>query len=210
MKRAVRYCMTALLIFQCGSGMAFSRAESAAHEWAGLVLFAAVLVHLILNRRWFGSLFRGKHSPAGSLFTAADAALILTVILIAVSGMVISGYVFSALNLSGAAWGRKIHLSATAWMLLLCGFHYGAHLGKGKGNIPLYISGALGIAAMAVLKFCQRLFLLNEFAYTPDVPRWCVYLMHGLMFTSFMALGIGIKTVLQKGRKHETPEAGHN
>ena len=210
MKRALRYGMILLLVFQCGSGMAFSRTESIAHEWAGLVLFAAVLVHLILNRRWFGNLFRGKCSPARSISTAADAALILAVILIAVSGMVISGYVFSSLNLSGTSWGRKIHFVSTAWMFLLCGFHYGTHLGKGKGDIPLYVSGVLGIAAMAVLKFCQRLFLLNEFAYTPDVPRWCVYLMHGLMFTSFIALGIGIKSIFGKARKPDSPEIGHD
>ena len=210
MKRALRYGMILLLVFQCGSGMAFSRAESIAHEWAGLAFFAAVLVHLILNRRWFGSLFRGKYNPARSIFTAADAALILTVILIAVSGAVISGHAFSSLNLSGSSWGRKMHFVSTAWLFLLCGFHYGAHLGKGKRNIPLYISGALGIVAMAVLKFCQRLFLLNEFAYSPDVPRWCVYLMHGLMFTSFMAMGIGIKSIFGKARKPDSPEIGHD
>ena len=97
MKRALRYGMILLLVFQCGSGMAFSRTESIAHEWAGLVLFAVILVHLILNRRWFGNLFRGKYNPARSISAAADAALILAVILIAVSGMVISGYAFSPL-----------------------------------------------------------------------------------------------------------------
>ena len=204
MKRALRYGMVLLLVFQCGSGMAFSRTESIAHEWAGLVLFAVILVHLILNRRWFGNLFRGKYNPARSISTAADAALILAVILIAVSGMVISGYAFAPLNLSGSSWGRNIHFVSTAWLFLLCGFHCGAHLGKGKRNVPIYILGTFGIAATAVLKFCQRLFLLNEFVYTPEVPHWCVYLMHGLMFTSFMAMGSGLKSITEKVRKPET------
>ena len=184
--------------------MAFSRAESIAHEWGGLVLFAVILVHLTLNRRWFGNLFRGKYNPARSISTTADAALILAVILIAVSGMVISGYAFAPLNLSGSSWGRKIHFVSTAWLFLLCGFHYGAHLGKGKRNVPIYILGTFGIAATAVLKFCQRLFLLNEFVYTPEVPHWCVYIMHGLMFTSFMAMGSGLKSITGKVRKPET------
>ena len=204
MKRALRYGMVLLLVFQCGSGMAFSRAESIAHEWGGLVLFAVILVHLTLNRRWFGNLFRGKYNPARSISTTADAALILAVILIAVSGMVISGYAFAPLNLSGSSWGRKIHFVSTAWLFLLCGFHYGAHLGKGKRNVPIYILGTFGIAATAVLKFCQRLFLLNEFVYTPEVPHWCVYIMHGLMFTSFIAMGSGLKSITGKVRKPET------
>lgn len=204
MKRALRYGMVLLLVFQCGSGMAFSRAESIAHEWGGLVLFAVILVHLTLNRRWFGNLFRGKYNPARSISTTADAALILAVILIAVSGMVISGYAFAPLNLSGSSWGRKIHFVSTAWLFLLCGFHYGAHLGKGKRNVPIYILGTFGIAATAVLKFCQRFFLLNEFVYTPEVPHWCVYIMHGLMFTSFMAMGSGLKSITGKVRKPET------
>ena len=204
MKRTLRYGMVLLLVFQCGSGMAFSRTESIAHEWAGLALFAVILVHLILNRRWFGNLFRGKYNPARSISTTADAALILAVILIAVSGMVISGYAFAPLNLSGSSWGRKIHFVSTAWLFLLCGFHYGAHLGKGKRNVPIYILGTFGIAATAVLKFCQRLFLLNEFVYTPEVPHWCVYIMHGLMFTSFMAMGSGLKSITEIIRKPET------
>ncbi len=204
MKRALRYGMVLLLVFQCGSGMAFSRAESIAHEWGGLVLFAVILVHLTLNRRWFGNLFRGKYNPARSISTTADAALILAVILIAVSGMVISGYAFAPLNLSGSSWGRKIHFVSTAWLFLLCGFHYGAHLGKGKRNVPIYILGTFGIAATAVLKFCQRLFLLNEFVYTPEVPHWCVYIMHGLMFTSFMVMGSGLKSITEIIRKPET------
>ena len=204
MKRTLRYGMVLLLVFQCGSGMAFSRAESIAHEWGGLALFAVILVHLTLNRRWFGNLFRGKYNPARSISTTADAALILAVILIAVSGMVISGYAFAPLNLSGSSWGRKIHFVSTAWLFLLCGFHYGAHLGKGKRNVPIYILGTFGIAATAVLKFCQRLFLLNEFVYTPEVPHWCVYIMHGLMFTSFMAMGSGLKSITGKVRKPET------
>ena len=204
MKRALRYGMVLLLVFQCGSGMAFSRAESIAHEWSGLVLFAVILVHLTLNRRWFGNLFRGKYNPARSISTTADAALILAVILIAVSGMVISGYAFAPLNLSGSSWGRKIHFVSTAWLFLLCGFHYGAHLGKGKRNVPIYILGTFGIAATAVLKFCQRLFLMNEFVYTPEVPHWCVYIMHGLMFTSFIAMGSGLKSITGKVRKPET------
>ena len=204
MKRALRYGMVLLLVFQCGSGMAFSRTESIAHEWAGLALFAVTLVHLTLNRRWFGNLFRGKYNPARSISTTADTALILAVILIAVSGMVISGYAFAPLNLSGSSWGRKIHFVSTAWLFLLCGFHYGAHLGKGKRNVPIYILGTFGIAATAVLKFCQRLFLLNEFVYTPEVPHWCVYIMHGLMFTSFMAMGSGLKSITEIIRKPET------
>ncbi len=210
MKRALRCGMILLLVFQCGSGMALSKAESIAHEWAGLVLFAAILVHLLLNRGWFRGLFRGRYGPARSVFTAVDAALILAVILIAVSGAVISGYAFSALNLSGSSWGRKMHFAATAWLFLLCGFHYGTHLGRGKTILPVCVSGMFGIGAMAVLRFCQRLFLLNEFAYTPEVPRWCVYLMHGLMFTSFMAMGCGFKSVMGKVRPPETAGTGRH
>ncbi len=112
----------------------------------------------------------------------------------------VAEYIFSSLNLMGSAWGRKIHLVGTAWLLLLSGVQYGMHLAAGKRNIALYVAGVLGIAAFVILRFHERLFLISEFAYAPDIPWWCIYLMHGLMFVAFMATGVLIKRLSGKIR----------
>ena len=198
MKKLLRYAMVPLLVFLCGSGMAFSRAESVLHEWCGIILIVCVVLHLTINRRWFQALRRGHYSINRGVIAATDFLLIALVFMIAVSSIVISGNVFSPLNLSGAFWGRRIHMVATAWLLLLCGVHYGMHLKGGKTNVLLYLAGATGIAAFVVCRFYERLFLLNEFAYLPNVPEWAVYLLHALMFAAFMVLGNELNRLLKR------------
>ena len=198
MRKLLHYAMIPALIFLCGSGMAFSRTESLLHEICGIVMFLCVLLHLAVNRKWFASLFRGKYNANRIMTATADFLLIAAILAIAVSSVVISGYVFAKLDLAGAFWGRRIHMTATAWLFVISGIHYGMHLRGGKRNVILYVSGAVGIASFIVCRFYERLFLLNEFAYMPDIPEWTLYLMHALMFTAFMALGSELKRLMTR------------
>ncbi|SDB34209.1 protein of unknown function [Pseudobutyrivibrio sp. YE44] len=201
MRRALHYVMIILLIFLCGSGLSFSRTESLLHEWCGILLFALVIVHLVWNRKWFIGVFRGKYNTNRILITVTDIMLIVLILMIAVSAMVISGYVFSFLELQGATWGRRIHFAGTAWLFLLSGIHFGMHIKMEKRNIVLYIAAAGGIAAFVVCRFYERLFLLNEFAFIPSVSSWVVYLLNALMFCTFMCIGSEIKRLTAKKRK---------
>ena len=152
------------------------------------------------------SLSRGKYNANRIITVAADFLLIAAILLIVVSCVVISGYVFSKLNLSGAFWGRRVHMAATAWLFVISGIHYGMHLKNGKRNLLLYIAGAAGIAAFIICRFYERLFLLNEFAFMPDIPEWTVYLLHALMFTAFMALGSELKRLIMRKDKANRKE----
>ena len=204
MRKLLHYAMILALVFLCGSGMAFSRTESLLHEVCGIIMFLCVLLHLAINRKWFTALFRGKYNANRIMTAAADFLLIAAILLIAVSCVVISGYVFSKLNLSGAFWGRRVHMAATAWLFVISGIHYGMHLKNGKRNLLLYIAGAAGVAAFIICRFYERLFLLNEFAFMPDIPEWTVYFLHALMFTAFMTLGSELKRLMtRKGKANE-------
>lgn len=205
MRKILHYCMIILLVFLCGSGMAFSKTESLLHEWGGMLLILCILLHLVINHKWFKNLPKGKYNMRRSIITVTDIALIVIIILIAVSSPMISEYVFSSLNLTGSAWGRKIHIVGTAWLFLLSGVHYGMHIATGKRNIALYVAGAFGLVSFMILRFHERLFLISEFAYAPDVPWWCIYLMHGLVFSAFVAVGSEIRRMIKKngGSGHE-------
>ncbi len=201
MRKVLHYVMITALIFLCGSGLSFSRTESLLHEWCGIILFVCIVFHLVLNRKWFRRLFKGRYSANRTAIAAADILLILLIVLIAVSSLVISGYVFSFLDLSGAAWGRRIHYVCTAWIFLLGGIHFGMHLKTGKRKPILYIAGAAGIAAFVICRFYERLFLLTEFAYMPNVPQWIVYLLHTLMFAAFVVLGNELSRLIKRKGK---------
>ena len=54
-KRAVDLLMTAALLLL----MSYSLIGEAAHEWTGMGMFLLFITHLILNRKWVGSLGRG-------------------------------------------------------------------------------------------------------------------------------------------------------
>ena len=114
MRKVLHYVMIIALIFLCGSGLSLSRTESLLHEWCGIILCACTLLHLVWNRKWFRALAKGRYSANRTLITITDILLILLIVLIAVSSLMISGYVFSFLDIGGAAWGRRIHYVCTA------------------------------------------------------------------------------------------------
>lgn len=78
--------MAAAMLFS----LAFRITGDFAHEWAGaaaLVLFAA---HIILNRRWFGGIPKGKYDFRRTLNTAANMALSVAATLVFATGLMSS------------------------------------------------------------------------------------------------------------------------
>ena len=57
-KIATDVVMTVLLLFL----MSYQLAGDTAHEWLGVALFVAFIVHHILNRRWIAGIIKGKYS----------------------------------------------------------------------------------------------------------------------------------------------------
>ena len=52
--------MTAALPLLMGYGLV----GETAYEWIGMAMLLLFLLHLFLNRRWFGALGKGRYSPA--------------------------------------------------------------------------------------------------------------------------------------------------
>ena len=88
MKRTVDTAMTVLLLCL----MAYQVTGEAAHEWIGMSMTALVIVHQILNRKWYGALFKGKYNPYRIVSTALNILLLFSIALTAFCGMSMSGY----------------------------------------------------------------------------------------------------------------------
>ncbi len=58
LKLLVDMVMTALLPCQ----MAYMLIGETAHEWMGTAMLVMFIVHNILNRKWYGNLFKGRYS----------------------------------------------------------------------------------------------------------------------------------------------------
>ena len=85
-----------------------------AHEWLGAAMFVLWLLHHLLNRRWYGSLFKGKHGPARLLQTTVDILL-----LAAMAGLIISGVMLSRTEFAFFETGQPLVLFFAQYIAML-------------------------------------------------------------------------------------------
>lgn len=106
------------------------------HEWVGIGMTVLLIVHHILNIRWYAVLFKGKYNAYRIVSTAADMLLLLSIVLTAFSGMSMSHHAVPFLyGMTGMVFARTAHLALSYWSFLLTGLHLGLHLPAMTGKI---------------------------------------------------------------------------
>lgn len=114
--------------------MIYELVGQAAHEWLGIAMFLLFVTHHVLNRRWLKALFRGKYTPMRILQTVTAALVLLAMVGSAVSGIMLSQYVFTFLPFSGGtAFARSLHMICGYWGFVLMSIHLGLHWGMLSG-----------------------------------------------------------------------------
>ena len=219
-KRIVDAVMSVLLLVL----MAYQVTGEAAHEWIGMCMTVLVIIHQILNRKWYSALFKGKYNPYRTLSTVINVLLILSFALTAFSGMSMSGHAVPFLyGMAPISFARRIHLSMSHWSFVLMGLHLGMHIpammsgmkrndkaqgkeqGKEQGNnqdkisfIPAcFFTVLAGIGLWLFLRngIPDYLFFRVPFAFLDyDKAGWLV-LLENLVMLSFWAF-IGTQTAL--------------
>ena len=125
MKKILDIILTIVLLFL----MAYQVTGEMLHEWIGIVMTVLVIVHHILNRKWYKSLFRGKYNPYRILTTVMSILLLASFILTAFCGMAMSGYAVPFLyGMAPISFVRRFHLAMSFWSYVLMGLHLGLHL----------------------------------------------------------------------------------
>jgi hypothetical protein len=123
-KRIVDMLLTVLLLFL----MAFQVTGDVLHEWLGIGMTVTLILHHILNRKWYKSIFRGKYSPYRIVMTAVNTLLLAAIALTALSGMSMSShavpFMYGTVKVMTA---RKLHLAMFYWSFILMGVHIGLH-----------------------------------------------------------------------------------
>ena len=116
MKKIVDAAMTVLLMCL----MAYQVTGESAHEWIGMGMTLTVIVHQILNRKWYGALFKGKYNPYRIVSTALNILLLFSIALTAFCGMSMSGYAVPFLyGIAPVSFVRRMHLSMSHWSFVL-------------------------------------------------------------------------------------------
>ena len=200
--------------------MAYALVGEQAHEWLGAAMLLLFLVHHALNWRWYRGLPRGKWPPARVFQAAVNAALLLVMIGLAVSGIMLSRHVFVFLPIrSGRSLARSLHMLSAYWgfcvMSLHLGLHWGMVLAAGRKlvkNPPswgaiLLRPGAVLISLWGVYAFIRRdlgtyLLLRTAFVFFDFEEPLALFLLNYLAVMGlFAAVGYyGQRLLLTLGR----------
>lgn len=125
LRRIIDIYMTVLLLLQ----MAYQVMGEAAHEWLGMGMTALVIVHQILNRRWYGAMLKGRYNAYRVATTCVNALLLISFALTAFCGMAMSNYAVPFLyGIARVSFVRVTHLSMSHWSFVLMGLHLGLHV----------------------------------------------------------------------------------
>ncbi|MBQ6455476.1 MAG: DUF4405 domain-containing protein [Eggerthellaceae bacterium] len=124
-KRTADIILTALLIVL----MSFQVTGNKIHEWVGIAMLVIVIAHQLLNRKWYGSLIKGKYRASRIVMTILDVIVLIVFALDTFSGMAISSHATPFLyGMIRASLARRIHRAISYWLFILMGIHLGFHL----------------------------------------------------------------------------------
>ena len=209
-KRIIDIAMTVLLLCL----MAYQVTGEMAHEWIGMGMTVLIIIHQILNRKWYGALFKGKYRPYRILSTTLNILLLLSFLLTAFCGMSMSGYAVPFLyGMAPVSFVRRTHLSMSHWSFVLMGMHLGMHIPmmtaglKWKGRTKTILAGLFTcIGGIGLYLFLRNgmpdyLFFRVPFAFLDyEKAGWLVFL-ENLLMLSFWALIGNLAAIILRKRK---------
>ena len=88
LRKLVDLCMLILLLCL----MSYQVTGGEKHEWTGVLMTLTVILHQVLNRRWYAALFKGRYNLYRSVTTAVNLLLLASMLVTAFCGMSMSEY----------------------------------------------------------------------------------------------------------------------
>lgn len=147
-RRIIDGCMTITLLML----MAYQITGEALHEWIGMAMTLLVIIHQILNRKWYGAIFKGKYNPYRILTTVVNILLMLSFVLTALSGMSMSGHAVPFLyRMISVYYAKLLHISMSQWSFVFMGVHLGLHIPVMTSKLKLTEGQKTVIAAILCL-----------------------------------------------------------
>lgn len=192
LRMTIDITMTILSIILMGGNYLFP--ADLVHEILGVGLFVLWGLHIALNRRWYGAIFRGKYNPYRVMQTVINCCILICTIFLMISGIILSNHVFTFLNIQGGlGFARIAHLLASHWYYLFMSLHIGLHVGRLFQNITakiipriiLALVCAYGIYAFIARGVWKYLILRQQFFFF-DLDRG--YVLFALDYISIIIL----------------------
>lgn len=217
-KKTVKTILDILMITALPVLMAYSLAGEMLHEIIGTAMLALFITHHILNRKATATMFIGKQSPQRALNAVINILLFAVMILLPVSGIVISKYLYTFLPTEGlSAIARTVHLLLSYWGFALMSLHLGLHADiwlaglKSKKAAFIFFSvvitliAAFGVYAFISNRLYEYMFLQTQFVFfdfgKPLILTFGEYLS---MIVLFAWIGYWLKELLKRFNQKNT------
>ncbi len=192
LRMTIDITMTILSIILMGGNYLFP--ADIVHEILGVGLFLLWAVHIILNRRWYSAIFRGKYNPYRLMQTVINCCILICTLFLMISGIILSNHIFTFLNIQGGlGFARIAHLLASHWYYLFMSLHIGLHVGRLFQNVTakiiprilLALACIYGIYAFSTRGVWRYLILQQQFFFF-DLERG--YILFALDYISIIIL----------------------
>ena len=125
LKKLIDIIMTLLLLCL----MAYQVSGESFHEWFGVAMTVILIVHHVLNLRWYPALFKGKYNAYRTVTVIINTLLLAAIALTALCGMAMSGHAVPFMyGVLPVSFARRFHLAMSFWSFILMGLHLGLHI----------------------------------------------------------------------------------
>ena len=172
------------------------------HEILGVALFVLWAIHIFLNRRWYGGIFKGKYNSYRIMQTVINCGILICTIFLMISGIILSNQLFTFLNIqSGLGFARIAHLLSSHWYYLFMSLHIGLHMGRLFQNVAtkklpwilLVLTSLYGLYSFIARGVWKYLILRQQFFFF-DLERG--YVLFALDYISIIILFATISHLL--------------
>ena len=194
--------------------MAYSLAGETLHEMIGSAMLVIFITHHMLNRKSTAAMCKGKQNSVRIINTALNLILFAVMLLLPVSGIVMSKHIYTFLPTDGmTAIARTAHLLLSYWGFALLSFHLGFHadkwlnrLNKNKTafitfSVIITLIAAFGAYAFITNRLYDYMFLQTQFVFFDfDKPLILTLCEYQSMIVMFAWSGYWLKRILMKWR----------
>ena len=184
--------MTILSVILMGGTMLFP--DDRVHQICGISLIVIWGVHVVLNRRWYGSLFKGNYQPYRIMQIIVNLGVLLCALFLMISGLLMAWFIPSSWVGDALGFARITHLLASHWYYIFIAFHIGLHGAMLAGKMKIYgpvpriiciLISLYGIYAFIIRGVWKYMFGLQQFFFF-DFNRG--YVLFALDYISIIVL----------------------
>lgn len=199
-KQIVKYAVDFVMTLALLCLMAYQVTGEALHEWIGVGMTVVLIVHHILNIKWYGALFKGKYSAYRIVSTVTNTLLLGSIALTAFCGMSMSNHAVPFLyGMADMVFARTMHLALSFRSFILMGFHLGLHLptitAKVKPNKTVKIISTAAFTVLAGIGLWlffkngipDYIFFKSHFAFLNHDKSAVLVFLENLMIEFFFA-----------------------